>query len=150
MRPSRKKWFGIFLIGALFTATGIWLIAKEGGAMPWFCTIFFGFVAGVSLVQMFGSSYLHLHLEGFEQNMMRRKLECRWDEVSDFHVWATGGSRFVSFNRIHDQGKTIAKVNQMLSGGSASLGDSFGMSAEALADLMNAFRERALSNFRQR
>ena len=115
--------------------------------MPWLCALFFGLVAGVSLIQIFGKSYLHLHLEGFEQNMMGRKLECRWDEVSDFHVWASSGNRFVGFNRIQDEGKAMGKVNQMISGGSSSLGDSFGMSAEDLAGLMNAFRDRALANF---
>lgn len=143
LQPSRLKWFGFFLIGALGTAGGIWLIGKEGGVMPWVCTLFSGMVAGASLVQWLSSSYLHLHAEGFEQNMMRRKMEYRWDEVSDFHVWTTRGNSFVGFNRIQDQGEAMGKVKQMLSGRSASLGDTFGMSAEALADLMNAFREGA-------
>lgn len=144
LRPSRLKWLGVLAIGSVFVAMGIFLILKQGGVMPWLCTIFFGFVAGTALAQLLGSSSLRLHADGFEQNMLGRKLACSWDEVSDFHIFSTRGNSFVTFNRVQDEGKMMAKLNQAVGGGSSQLGDTFGMSAEGLATLMLRFQERAL------
>jgi len=147
LRPSPLKWVSVSLGGLLFTAGGILMIVTGEGAMAWFCTIFFGIVAATGLYMLLGGSYLKLTGEGFEQKMMGRTMVCRWQDVSPFGVWVVSGNRFVSFDRVQDQGKTIARVNQALAGRSASLGDSFGMKAEKLAELMNAFRDRALADF---
>lgn len=144
LRPSRLKWAGIFLIGAAFTAAGIMMLLDDGGVAPWLCILFFGAVAVVALLQMFGPSYLELDPDGFEQNMLGRKISCRWEDVSEFHVWSTQGNSLVGFSRYEDGEKTIEKVNRFISGGSCSLGDNFGMSSVELADLMNGFRIRAL------
>jgi len=53
----------------------------------------------------------------------------------------------VSFSNSQDEGKLLAQVSTTLTRGhSGALGDTFGMKAEDLAELMNAFRLRALSN----
>ena len=145
LKPSKLKWIGVLAIGAIFTTLGIFIVSKDGDVMGWLCTIFFGLVAGIALAQLVGNSYLRLHADGFEQNMLGRKLDCRWEEVSNFGIFRTKGNSFVTFNRAQDEGKLMAKVNQAVGGGSAQLGDTFGMSAEALATLMLRFQERSLS-----
>lgn len=147
LRPSRLKWIGVLGIGACFAAMGTFMI-NQGEAMGWLVAIFFGLVAGIALAQLLGNSHLRLHADGFEQNMLGRKLSCRWDEVSDFGIFKTRGNSFVTFNRVQDEGKLMAKVNQAIGGGSAQLGDTFGMSAEALAALMLRFQERAFDRMR--
>jgi len=143
LKPSKMKWIGVLTIGAIFTTIGIFM-ASKGEAMGWFCAIFFGLVAGVALAQLVGNSHLRLHADGFEQNMLGRKLDCRWDEVSNFGIFKTNGNSFVTFNRAQDEGKLMAKINRAVGGGSSQLGDTFGMSAEALATLMLRFQERSL------
>ena len=112
--------------------------------MPWFVTIFFGLVAGVALVHLFGSNYLYLGADGFEQNMLGRKLSCRWDEVSNFGTYTTHNNSFVTFDRVQDEGKMMTKLNRAIGGGSTQLGDTFGLSAPALVRLMQKFQQRAI------
>lgn len=146
LKPSRMKWLLVFLIGAAFTATGLWMIVEDGALMAWFVTLFFGLVAIVALIPLIGiGSHLKLDEAGFEQSLMGRRLKCSWQNVSAFHTYSIGvGNTFVAFDRAEDDGKRITGINRAIAGGSAQLGDTFGMKAADLAALMNAFRDRAL------
>ena len=150
LKPSRVKWIGVFLTGSAFSAGGVWMIS-EGDQQGWLVAIFFGLVTIVSVVPLFSRSiYLRLHKDGFEQVFMSRKIACKWSEVSPFGVWSMQQSfitirRSVTFSLRRDDGKVMASINKAVSGGSSHLADNFGMKAQALADLMNAYRRRALS-----
>ena len=81
--------------------------------------------------------------------MMGRKTSNRWDEVSEFGIYAikssfVTASKFVCFDRYADEGKKMTELSRSMVGATAQLADTFGMKAEALAELMNAFRNRAL------
>lgn len=149
LRGSRRKWFGMLALTAPFTFIGIFMITEGEAVMGWICTIFFGLCALIFILQLIKPGRLTLGPDGFEQVMTGRTLTCRWEDVSDFGVYAmktnfVTTSKFVCFNRRVDEGKRMAAVNQALVGATAQLSDSFGMKTEALADLMNAFRARAL------
>ncbi len=149
LKPSKLKWFAVFLTGALFAATGVWMV-RDGDAMGWLAGGFFGLVALVALPMLLGvGSYLKLGPEGFEQSLMGRKLFCRWDEVSEIGDWKMKQGLFsvhsgVTFDRASDKDTALIAFNRSVSGGSTGLGDTFGMKAADLAALMNAFRNRAL------
>lgn len=125
-------------------------LPKEHGVLRWLVGGFSGLVVVAAAMQLFsGRTWLRLDLEGFEQAMLGRRMQCRWDEVSDFGTWSMRQGFFtvhrgVAFDRPGDEGKVVARMNRAIAGGTTALGDTFGMRAEDLAALRNAFRERAL------
>ena len=151
LKSSPIKWIGFLLLFILFVFGGV-LMLKDGEnpLMAWLCIGFFGLGIPVSLMQIFKPGTLTLNADGFEQRMMGRVTASRWDEVSGFGIYKIRRgffttNTFVSFSRLEDEGKALAGVARALSGGTAQLGDTFGMKAQKLADLMNEFRNRALS-----
>lgn len=150
LKPSKGKWLALLSSSLVFVALGIFL-ALDGQIMGWFAGGFFALGLPLSVIQLRGtSSWLKLGAEGFEQSMLGRKMASGWEDVSDFRIWKMKRGLFtvhtgVSFDRAEDAGKRLASVNQAIAGGSAALGDTYGMKAEELADLMNAFRARALA-----
>lgn len=147
LRPGKLKWLGVLAIGLVFVVLGgVMISAGDDLLLAWACTVFFAVVAGTALYMLTTrSNYLKLSNTKFEQSLMGRRMMCRWDEVSNFGVWSVASNKMVAFNRFEDKGKAIASINQAISGGSASLGDTFGMKAKDLVQLMNAFRDRALA-----
>ena len=143
LRPSKLKWMGVLAVGVILGLGGVLMLVEEGGVMPWFCIIFFGLVAATAFVQLLGGSYLRLDADGFEQSMIGRKMNCRWDEVSSFGVWSMSGNKFVTFNRAGDSGKVMTAVNTSIAGASSQLGDTFGMKAEAAATHQRHVRQTA-------
>ena len=123
LKPSRKKWFWVFLGGAVFCAGGIFLIREGEGLIGWLCLIFFGLTAVIAAIQLIGvGSYLSLTTDGFEQSMFGRKNSWQWQDVSDFRVWTIKQgfittNSFVSFDARQDEGKAIADINVAISGG---------------------------------
>jgi len=151
LRGSRLKWIGYLLLALPLMAGGA-LMAQDPDEriMAGFVFLFFAACCLIFLIQIVRPGQLTLTREGFEQSMTNRKFSCRWDEVSDFGVYALKHgffttNKFVSFSRMSDEGKKLAELNRALVGATGQLGDTFGMKAEELAELMNAFRTRALS-----
>ena len=87
LKPSRLKWLGVFLICAVFSVIGVFMV-RDGELMGWLPLAFFGVGVVISLMPLIGyRCWLRLGPDGFEQSMMGRRMKYRWDEVSDFHVW---------------------------------------------------------------
>jgi hypothetical protein len=128
LRPSKRKWLGVMSIGLVFVASGIFMIVDRGGVFSWLTTIFFAGCAVVAIIQLFSNSYLRLYATGFEQNMMGRKRNYQWTDVSDFRTAWRGTS-----------------LVRKIAPGSSALGDTFGMSAIELADLMNSYRNKSIA-----
>jgi hypothetical protein len=148
LKASPLKLVGIFLICAFFTIAGFWILSGgENTAAAWLCILFFGAIGiPVCLFQFIRPARLFLNEEGFEQIMMGRRMNCNWHAVSKFGVVSIKRNKFVSFSRLEDEGKTLAHISKIITGGhSGILGDTFGMKAIDLAALMNAFRDRALN-----
>ena len=149
LKASPLKWIGMLLLCALFVWGGFLLLSDDENKLAaCICLLLFGVVGvPVSLFQLIRPGRLTLDEKGFEQVMMGRTLKCNWEDVSDFGVFRIKRTKLVSFSNSQDQGKLLAQVSTTLTRGhSGALGDTFGMKAEDLAELMNAFRLRALSN----
>jgi hypothetical protein len=71
----------------------------------------------------------------------------RWEEVEEFNVMNVKGASMVVF-ALSPQGKINRpeswwrRLNKAFSGGDENLPDTYGMKAQALADLMNQRRRR--------
>jgi hypothetical protein len=145
LNADARKWTTVSLIGAGFLAIGLLMIINKGDFLAWFVTLFFGGVAATGIYQLFGpGSHLELNPDTFTVSSLGRQFTERWDECADFAVYRTGHNRLVAYDRAGDVETHMAEMNRMLSGRSASLPDTFGMKAQALADLMNAYQAHAL------
>ena len=148
LKASPLKWIGILSLCALFVWGGFLLLSDGDNKLAaWICFLLFGVVGvPVSLFQLIRPGRLTLDEKGFEQVMMGRSLKCNWHDVSDFGVMRVSRNKFVSFSQAKDEGKVMANLSKTITGNhSGALGDTFGMKAKDLAELMNAFRDRALS-----
>jgi hypothetical protein len=152
LNPSRTKWVLVLLIGVLFSAGGGFMIADGETANGLFCLLFFGLCALVALKMLSSSSsQMKLDRSGFvERTLFGHTNAQRWVDVSEFSVFDSGVSNamVVYEPRVVEGGsakQAFANVSRALTGGKAhGISDTYGMSAEELADLMNAFRTRAL------
>jgi hypothetical protein len=144
LHPSRKKWGFIFTICALLCSCGVCLIWQQPGVKAWAMVLFlaFGAAAGLTLL-VSRKAYLTLYADRFEQSMLGRRLNYRWNQVSAFHVWQHQHHSVVCFDVVEDE-SVLGEMNRGLAGASGFLSDSFGLKADDLAELMNRFRDRSL------
>ena len=149
LHPSRLKLAGLLVGCAVFFAIGIGALRNHSPVVGWMCTLLFGVAFVVFVVQLLpGASYLRITPEGFEFcAIFRRSPLIRWGDVSEFRVakLPPGGNRMVVFDwKTRPQGG-VRKINRALAGATDGLPDNYGMKHQALADLMNERRSRALA-----
>jgi hypothetical protein len=149
---SRFKFLGLLAASLGFVAALIYLL-QHGGLSPggafkaWLGIAFFGAGALVAAVMVLpGAGSLTLGADGFERITLFMKFRTPWRQVSDFVVAevATRGRRmqFVSYD---DANCTGHSMNRRLTGRNSALPDSYGLSHQDLALLMNRWRARALA-----
>jgi membrane associated rhomboid family serine protease len=150
LRPSRKRWGALFVLGLVFVAGGVFIIL-DGASGGWFVLLFFGactLAFGVQLVP--GAAWLRLTPEGFEWRAMGRRSRFRWDDVERFHVY-TVTTRYrtqehVGFdfsNRTPEHQTLWQTIARGVSGGADhALPDTYGRDAEDLAQTMQRWRDR--------
>ena len=146
LHPSRLKLVGLLVVCALFFAIGVAGL-RQSRVIGWACMVFFGLGCAIALVSLLpGASYLRLTDEGFELCAFFRKTAfIPWGEVSEFRVAQFRATRMVVFDWKTRQVGSVRKINRALVGGTDGLGDNYGMKHQALADLLNERRSRALA-----
>jgi hypothetical protein len=143
--PARPRTIGLLLVCLLFTGGGGWMIGK-GEIAGWLCAVFFGLGCVVFSVNLWpGASYLRLGPEGFVVcSLFRRWPLVRWDAVSEFRVVRVR-TKMVVYDQEGYKSSRLARVNRALVGAGCGLPDTYGRKPEALAELLNEWRARALS-----
>jgi hypothetical protein len=135
---------GLVVLSAGFVVMGGFLVT-EGQTFGWLCMAFFGLGVLVGLVSLVpGASYLELRRDGFEFRTLHRKWFQRWSDVEAFFPQRIATQDMVCWNFApgyagQPRGR---KVSAGLTGVEAGLPDTYGMSAHALAELMNQWRIR--------
>ncbi len=127
-----------------FTLVGVWMISK-GEMIGWPVSIFFGICCMVFIVVLLPNSfYLRISKNGFEVCSLFRSEFTAWDEVGRFESGYIGPSKMVVFNYSpgHRKYKAAKSVAKTMTGFEGALPDTYGKSAEALAKLLNEWRER--------
>jgi hypothetical protein len=145
--PSRKKWLLVFAGSALFAVGGFWMI-RQGNAMGWAVLIFFGLAAVVGAAAMLpGAGGLTLDREGFETTNLFRRHRTRWQDATGFQAARIppAHQKWVVYDDVNVSTKRIAKFNVGIVGRNGALPDTYGLSADNLAQLMAQWRERALA-----
>jgi hypothetical protein len=147
LKPDRLRWLMVFLISAGFVAIAVWIGPGEP-TLFWGAGGFFLLCALVAAPLMLGvGANLKLDREGFACRTLFRTFRREWRECSAFYPVRAGLKKFVGFSTPQDEAAHpgLAAFNRQAIGASGMLPDTFGLSAEGLADLLNRFRERAIA-----
>jgi hypothetical protein len=154
LSPSLAKWAlpaalsMLLTIGCLLMANG-----NAPASWAWPVSIFFGIGTLLFVLQLVpGAGSLTLDADGFETRLFYFfRNRSRWKNVAHIKVatpalpLASAKVKFVWFNDSRWNGRWFTPKESSVSGYDAGLGDTYGLSAEALADLMNRWREQALA-----
>jgi hypothetical protein len=144
LRPNRLRYLLFMTSSAGFVAGGA-LMVREGDPMGWAGILFFG--AGVivfCVLLLPGSAYLKLDPAGFTVCSLFRAHSTRWYEVNSFEVGRIGGRKLVVFNfsNLHRGQGFARKLSSAIGGYEGALPETYGLSAEDLAAMMNDWRQR--------
>lgn len=148
--PSKMKMLLVWAICAGFTAGGIMLIPTDP-LTGWSACIFFSLgVIILPFVMLPHASALTLNEDGFDLIVLYRRGHLHWRDANDFA--AENAHRLdecVAFDQIipgvHPVMNKVMRLATMLTGHTGRLPDTYGLSADDLADLMIRWRERALA-----
>lgn len=152
LRPKKLSVLGMLVISGSFVATGIWL-GLQGKWMGYFCAAFFGLGVLVAVVQLLpGSTYLRVSSDGLSIVSLFRMTTIPWDIIDEFFVVTLYQSglpirKMVGFNFVesYDRAHGARRFATAIAGCEGALPDTYGMSAEDLADKLN----QCLRAFRQ-
>ena len=148
LRASKAKAILLLLVCAAFAVGGGFMIADGQGAKGWFVALLFGLGVAVFAVQLIpGAAYLEITPHGFVLcSLFRRSPLFPWRDVSSFTVarLPPHGKKMVMCSPQSDASKALGKAFHAMFGASGGLPDTYGMKAEALADLMNTRRSSAI------
>lgn len=149
--PSRARQIKALAGGALFAVMGGILIATEDGLAGWLCIALSGIGTIVAAISMLpGANSLTLDKDGFNSTaLFRIRNRSRWQDVTNFQALAAfppapADVKLVWYNDSQWNGWKLAKFDTAMFGYNAMLGDTYGMSAEELAQLMAQWRNRAV------
>ncbi len=146
LRASRSKWARVCLICVVAVVIGI-LMIDDGQKTGWLCVLSFGLGCVVALVSMLpNAAYLQLTPQDFTMCSMFRAHTFRWQDVTGFGVGRLARSKMVMFNYSASYQKSpgLRSFNARLVGYEAGLPDTYGLSHDALAALLNQYKASSL------
>lgn len=144
LRPSLAKAIVRFAACAMFAVIGA-LMLRDGEPMGWLVLGFFGLCALASLILLFpGASYLRLSSEGFEMRSLFRSHAQKWSDVAGFHAGriARNAMVLIEYAPTYQRSRKARRIAAELTGAEGALPDTYGRSAEELAQLLNEWRRR--------
>lgn len=154
LRRSIAKWFKVLAASTGFVALGTAMIwwpgnfdTKTPPLIAWVTVAFFGLGLPISIIQLLpGAADLTLDGEGFVVRNLFRRSSYRWSDVSAFAAVEIGGQASVAFDRHSPQESTAEAMSTHLVGRNSALPETYGLTAEDLAQLMALWQARATKN----
>jgi hypothetical protein len=147
IHASRTKWLRHLLVNIVFVSIGVWQVSK-GLWIGWLLVSFFGLGAIICATLLLpGAGKLTLDVDGFQTTSLFRGSRLHWTDVAGFKAHTMPFSRLskkVYFNVSTLTGRPIAKLNVALFGRNSALADTYGLSADELACVMEYWRNRAV------
>jgi hypothetical protein len=147
LRPSFRKWLGVFVLCLGFAAIGA-VLCRDGDPsdrwVGWLSISLFGGGGTVVLRQIFSRrAHLRLDADGFSFATLRRRSDYAWAEITaPFAAVHVSRVTLVMFNTARPPTRT-STLNQGFCGYDYGLPDTYGMKAEDLAALITRFWLRA-------
>jgi hypothetical protein len=145
LRARRLKYFWFLLVSAAFTVIGAFMI-RDRAPTGWLVLLFFGASTIVFCVLLIpGSAYLKLRPASFTVCSLFRTSTTRWDAVDRFETGHVGLRKLVVFNYSDSfrRYELARKISSTISGHEGALPETYGLSTEELAALMNEWRQCA-------
>ncbi len=134
----------LYLFGSLlFVVIGV--LTFNGTLIYWLGIGFFGLGSIVFALHLLpNASYLRLTSEGFTTCSLFRSHSYSWTEIENFAVGYASRMKTVVYNysSSYKNQNALRKMNKGIFGFEAGFPDTYGMSAEELADLMNNWKRR--------
>jgi len=149
LRASAVRWLWTLVGSAVFVAfgAGIALGARTGAVakgIGWVLIVVFGSCALVALRQLTSPGSLTINPTSLDVIRHGRLTTFELAECGPFSTWRnpSRGTTMVVFDYRLDPDTELNRTNRAVMGGSRSLPDSYGLSASALAGLLNEARRR--------
>ena len=145
LRPKPTKWLVIALGSLAFVLIGVWMV-RSHEMLGWLGIVFFGLCLLVSLVCMLpNASYLRLTPDGFTMCSLFRAHTTRWEDVTGFGVGRVFTNKMVMFNYVqsYQRSPKLRSLNTGLTGFEAAIPDTYGLTHEELAALLNRYKASA-------
>lgn len=151
LRASVRKLLFLAGLSAVFGGVMLWTLVhdplpREMQMLLWpGVVLFLGGAPFLILVAIRGSA-LHLDAEGMAVVQIGRSRRVRWPDVDGFAAATVKGTaqRLVVFDDRSAGDTRLVALNRSLTGRGAGLPDTYGMEPDALADLLAAWRTRAV------
>ena len=168
LRPNPTKLFLLGGVSFAFTLIGVWMLKEDEALIAWLTIVFFGLGSIFAMLQLlfFQKNYLRLDHEGFLVSNPFGSYSLKWSDIEEFAVGKIGTSQneaisslldavgidnpsgvkavVFSYSESYKRFRTARKIVKGLglSGGheGALSADTYGMTAEELANLMNTWR----------
>jgi hypothetical protein len=149
--PSREKWAMLAAGSAPFVVIGGIMIldASANTLWGWVAVVFFGACLLIAAIRLLpGAAALTLDVSGFEEHtLFFQRVRAQWRNVTDIQADtapARSNAKLVWYNDPEWKGSWLAGQETALPGCNAGLTDTYGLSAEELAELMIRWQHRAL------
>jgi len=145
LRSSRRKWLWVLAGSVVFVSIGV--VAVVGGdGLGWIPLAFFGLCAAVALATIVFPPSIEVDDEGVTLRQFWRRVRYDFQNCGRFRTWTNPfapSNVLVVFDCESASHRWLSRANARLLGASCSLPDTFGMSAEGLAGLLNERRARS-------
>jgi hypothetical protein len=140
------KWLAVLVAALVFVLAGVFIFfaAPNGRGGGVVVSGFFGLTAAVALIQLLAPGRIELSPDGFTVYALGTIRTTAWSDVSSFSsVRASALSKIVAVNPADSRtlGRAGAAVRKVV-GFNRALPDTYGLSAENLAALMNDWHTR--------
>lgn len=145
LRPRILKPLILCLVSVVFFVGGVWMV-KEHAPNGWFIAIFFCIVLLFSLLRLLpGANRLTLTKSGFIMKSLFRSHFIAWEDIQSFQLGKLAGEDAVyfDFKAQHQRHQKAKQINRWLWGSEAALPDTYGLTAEDLLSMLEAWRKRA-------
>jgi len=155
MRPSKLKWI-VLLVGQISLAvvsmiTSVWLYLQTGltigvisGSFVALFSALFAIVGTFALVTK--EMWARLDAEGFEtRTVWGSRRRRRWRETAGFAPLWINFWHYTAYDDDNPPSGWWDAANRAYAGGKSFFPDTYGLGAKNLADLMTAWRQRALA-----
>ena len=152
LKASALK-LGVFsLLSAVFGGVLLWMLLHEPlrplkQLILWPGAVLALFAAAMLLVRAAkNDTFLRLGRDGFETRLVWNSKTIRWQDTSGFAVVSVNRNvpKLIVFDDAAVDRAGAAGLNRHFVGRNSSLAETYGLTHEALAELLNAWRARAL------
>lgn len=146
LHSSRRRSLGLLALSLVFAVVGVLMVGAEA-EYGWLVAAFGLVGTAVFAVMLLRPNRLELSAEGLTTVTLGRRWHVKWSECGPFRTskvdYSVAGPSMVVFDCSAPgvRGHPLEASAEALSGANAALPETYGMPAEALAALLNSYRE---------